>query len=53
MKKLMSLVLSLILLISSIPVIYASASEAEIPEGFTGVYNIEDLYAIRYALDGN
>ncbi len=53
MKKLMSLVLSLILLISSIPVIYASASEVEIPEGFTGVYNIEDLYSIRYALDKN
>ena len=31
MKKLMSLVLSLILLISSIPVIYASAEDAKIP----------------------
>ncbi|MCQ2463622.1 MAG: hypothetical protein MJ177_09525, partial [Clostridia bacterium] len=54
LKKTISLLLCLLMLVSAVPLagLSASAAESEVPEGYTGIYNIEDLYCIRYALDG-
>ncbi|MCR5484889.1 MAG: hypothetical protein K6F09_04780, partial [Clostridiales bacterium] len=49
-KHFLCVLMSVLLLCGCFPV--ATAAD-EVPEGYTGVYTIEDLYAIRYALDKN
>lgn len=39
-----------LMLLTSIP--FSSLAADEIPEGYTGISSIEELYSIRYALDG-
>ncbi|MGN1479964.1 MAG: hypothetical protein ACI4XH_09365, partial [Acutalibacteraceae bacterium] len=51
MKKVLSLLLSVVLLICAAPTITAFATDEEATEAYIGIYNIEDLYGIRYALD--
>ena len=52
MKKVLSVVMAVMLLLSIVPVTSFAAKTA-VPEGYTGVYTIEDLYCIRYGLDKN
>ena len=52
MKKVLSVVMAVMLMLSIVPVT-SFAAETAVPEGYTGVYTIEDLYCIRYALDKN
>jgi len=56
MKKLLAIILSIILVISIVPVgaITASAAAVEVvPEGYTAVRTVLDLYKVRYNLAGN
>lgn len=52
MKKLLSALLAVIIIIGIIPVA-SYAAKTEVPDGYVGVYDIEDLYSVRYALDKN
>ena len=58
MKKILSLVLVLILSFSCFSIVsFAETSTAEhlteVPEGYVGVYTIEDLYCVRNDLEAN
>ena len=50
MKKWLSLLLSVLLLLGCAPLVHAAE---EVPEGYTGIYSIDDLYMMRYGLDQN
>ena len=49
-NRILSVLLCVLFLCGSVPV--ATATDI-LPEGFTGIYTIEDLYAIRYALSND
>lgn len=56
MKKLLATILSIILIISIVPMgaVTASATSTEVvPEGYTAVRTVLDLYKVRYNLAGN
>ena len=46
-RKFISIIISFILLIGTIAVPSAFATDNNVPDGFTGIYNNEDLNAIR------
>ena len=48
----LSAALAVLMLITGIPFAAAAESETEIPEGYEAIYDIEDLYLIRYNLSG-
>ena len=51
-RKFISIIISFILLIGTIAVPSAFATDNDVPDGFTGIYNNEDLNAVRNNLDG-
>ncbi|MBQ7962812.1 MAG: Ig-like domain-containing protein [Clostridia bacterium] len=53
--KILSVILCAVMMLSAMPlgVISAFVSSGTVPEGYTGIYDIEDLYLIRYNLEGN
>ena len=53
--KILSVILCAVMMLSATPlgVISAFVSSGTVPEGYTGIYDIEDLYLIRYNLEGN
>jgi len=53
--KILSVILCAVMILSAMPlgVINAFASADTVPEGYTGIYDIEDLDAVRNDLDGN
>ncbi len=55
MKKFLSFLLTAVMLLSIISTAFigVSATETEIPEGYTPIYDIEDLYGVRNNLSGN
>ena len=52
MKKIISILLAIMLMLGTIPAVIANATD-KVPEGYEGIYDIEDLYCIRYNLDKN
>ncbi len=54
MKKVLSVVLTILMILSSVSVIgITSFADTDIPEGYTPIYTVEDLYCVRYNLSGN
>ena len=55
MKKTFSFFLALLMILSIVPAgtIVSSAASETIPAGYTPIYDIEDLYSVRYNLSGN
>ena len=54
MKKTISILLSLIMILSTLPLTAVqSCASDEIPDGYKAIYTIEDLYCIRYDMTSN
>lgn len=55
MKKILALVLSLLMIVTIVPLgaIAASAQTDVVPDGYTAVRTVLDLYKVRYNLAGN
>ena len=51
MKKFLSIFMSLLLLICEVSTVPVLAVDNKVPDGYIGVYNIEDLYNIRFGLE--
>lgn len=52
-KKIISLLLAAVMITAVFPLGGVSAEDSEVPEGYTGIYTVDDLDNIRNGLDGN
>ena len=53
MKKILSVLLCLAMLLSVLPIGGVSAADQSVPEGYTAIRTVLDLYKVRYDLSGN
>ena len=52
-KSVLSVLLALVMVLCTIPVAVGAESLTEVPEGYIGVYTVEDLYSVRNDLTAN
>lgn len=53
MKRIIPILLTVLMLATVFSVAVSAESLTAVPDGYTGIYNIEDLYSVRSDLDGN